>query len=166
MPRRAGLFSLPKKAKKSTQMVRGQIGKNKIIEGSGSLQPVCKSAAIFRHKAIGITVGLNFVKNIAIFLCILRIICYNKHIPRRGCGVMGGYFAAVSKEDCVFDLFFGLPRRRLANEGCGRFFPPFAGIRARPCWPSETLRSAAGTPRRSALRRRAAPRDRCRLRRG
>ena len=67
MPRRAGLFSLPKKAKKSTQMVRGQIGKNKIIEGSGSLQPVCKSAAIFRHKAIGITVGLNFVKILQFF---------------------------------------------------------------------------------------------------
>lgn len=27
-----------------------------------TLLPVCKSAAIFRHKAIGITVGLNFVK--------------------------------------------------------------------------------------------------------
>ena len=67
MPRRTGLFLLPKKAKKSTQMVRGQIGKNKISEGSGSLQPVCKSAAIFRHKAIGITVGLNFVKILHFF---------------------------------------------------------------------------------------------------
>lgn len=28
---------------------------------------VCKSAAIFRHKAISITVGLNFVKNIEFF---------------------------------------------------------------------------------------------------
>lgn len=27
-----------------------------------TLLPVCKSAAIFPHKAIGITVGLNFVK--------------------------------------------------------------------------------------------------------
>lgn len=43
-------------------MVRGQIGKNKIDEGSRRLLPVCKSAAIFPHKAISITVGLNFVK--------------------------------------------------------------------------------------------------------
>ena len=28
---------------------------------------VCKSAAIFRHKAIGITVGLNFVKILQFF---------------------------------------------------------------------------------------------------
>ena len=28
---------------------------------------VCKSAAIFRHKAIGITVGLNFVKLLRFF---------------------------------------------------------------------------------------------------
>ena len=102
-----GFFYCQKRQKSLLQMVRGQIGKNKINEGSRRLLPVCKSAAIFRHKAIGTTVSLNFVKNIAIFLCILRIICYNRHIPRRGCGVMGGYFAAVSKEDCVFDLFFG-----------------------------------------------------------
>lgn len=67
MPWRTGLFSLPKKAKKSTQKVRGQIGKNKINEGSRRLLPVCKSAAIFRHKAIGITVGLNFVKILQFF---------------------------------------------------------------------------------------------------
>ena len=64
MPRRTGLFSLPKK---STQMVRGQIGKNEINEGSRRQQPVCKSAAIFRHKAISITVGLNFVKILQFF---------------------------------------------------------------------------------------------------
>lgn len=33
----------------------------------GTLLPVCKSAAIFRHKAIGITVGLNFVKILQFF---------------------------------------------------------------------------------------------------
>lgn len=27
-----------------------------------TLLPVCKSAAIFRHKAVGITVALNFIK--------------------------------------------------------------------------------------------------------
>lgn len=32
-----------------------------------TLLPVCKSATIFRHKAISITVGLNFVKNIEFF---------------------------------------------------------------------------------------------------
>ncbi len=67
MPRRTGLFLLPKKAKKSTQMVRGQIGKNKIIKGSRRLLPVYKSAAIFRQRAIGITVGLNFVKILQFF---------------------------------------------------------------------------------------------------
>ena len=29
--------------------------------------PVCKSAAIFRHKAIGTTVGLNFLKILQFF---------------------------------------------------------------------------------------------------
>lgn len=29
--------------------------------------PVCKSAAIFRHKAIGITIDLNFVKILQFF---------------------------------------------------------------------------------------------------
>jgi hypothetical protein len=58
---------LPKKAKKSTPNGRGQIGKNEINEGSRRLLPVCKSAAIFRHKAIGITVGLNFVKILQFF---------------------------------------------------------------------------------------------------
>lgn len=67
MPRRTGLFLLPKKAKSLLQMVRGQIGKNEINKGSRRLLPVCKSAAIFRHKAISITVGLNFVKNIEFF---------------------------------------------------------------------------------------------------
>ena len=39
---------------------------------------------------------------------------------------MGGYFAAVSKEDCVFDLFFGvdyhshLGTRSIRIEGLGR----------------------------------------------
>ena len=32
-----------------------------------TLLPVGKSAAIFRHKAIGITVGLNFVKILQFF---------------------------------------------------------------------------------------------------
>lgn len=32
-----------------------------------TLLAVCKSAAIFRHKAIGITVGLNFVKILQFF---------------------------------------------------------------------------------------------------
>jgi hypothetical protein len=32
-----------------------------------TLLPVCKSDAIFRHKAIGITVGLNFVKILQFF---------------------------------------------------------------------------------------------------
>ena len=49
------------------QMVFGQIGKNKINEGSRRLLPVCKSAAIFRHKAVGITVGLNFLKILQFF---------------------------------------------------------------------------------------------------
>lgn len=43
-------------------MVRGQIGKNEINEARRRLLPVCKTAAIFRNKATGITVGLNFVK--------------------------------------------------------------------------------------------------------
>lgn len=67
MPRRTGLFLLPKKQKSLLQMVRGQIGKNEINEGSRRLLPVCKSAAILRHKAIGITVGLNFVKILQFF---------------------------------------------------------------------------------------------------
>ena len=32
-----------------------------------TLLPVCKSAAIFRHKPIGITVGLNFLKILQFF---------------------------------------------------------------------------------------------------
>lgn len=32
-----------------------------------TLLPVYKSAAIFRHKAIGITVGLNFIKILQFF---------------------------------------------------------------------------------------------------
>ena len=32
-----------------------------------TLLPVCKSAAIFRHKAIGITVALNFIKILQFF---------------------------------------------------------------------------------------------------
>ena len=48
-------------------MVRGQIDKNEINEGSGRRLLVCKSAAIFRHKAIGITVDLNFLKILQFF---------------------------------------------------------------------------------------------------
>lgn len=48
-------------------MVRGQIGKNEINEGSRRLLPVCKSAAIFRHKATGITFGHNFIKILQFF---------------------------------------------------------------------------------------------------
>lgn len=32
-----------------------------------TLLPVCKSAAIFRHKAVGITVALNFIKILQFF---------------------------------------------------------------------------------------------------
>ena len=62
-----GFFHCQKRQKSLLQMVRGQIGKNKIDEGSRRLLPVCKSDVIFRHKAIGITVGLNFVKILQFF---------------------------------------------------------------------------------------------------
>lgn len=67
MPRRTGLFSLPKKAKKFTPNGPRSNRQKKINEGSRRLLPVCKSAAIFRHKAIGTTVGLNFVKILQFF---------------------------------------------------------------------------------------------------
>lgn len=62
-----GFFHCPKRQKSLLQMVRGQIGKNKINEGSRRLLPVCKSAAIFRHKAISITIDLIFVKILQFF---------------------------------------------------------------------------------------------------
>ena len=62
-----GFFYCQKRQKSLLQMVRGQIGKNKIIEGSWRVLPVCISGAIFRHKAIGITVGLNFIKILQFF---------------------------------------------------------------------------------------------------
>lgn len=62
-----GFFYCQKRQKSLLQMVRSQIGKNEINEGSRRRLPVCKSAAIFRHKAIGITVGLNFVKILHFF---------------------------------------------------------------------------------------------------
>lgn len=52
---------------KSKRTVCIPLRQNEINEGSRSLLPVCKSAAIFRHKAIGITVGLNFVKILQFF---------------------------------------------------------------------------------------------------
>lgn len=62
-----GFFYCQKGKKVYSKWSAVQIGKNEINEGSRRRLPVCKSAAIFRHKAIGITVGLNFVKILHFF---------------------------------------------------------------------------------------------------
>lgn len=61
MPRRTGLFY----CLNLVFLLRYEM--DCINEGSRRLLPVCKSAAIFRHKAIGITIDLNFVKILQFF---------------------------------------------------------------------------------------------------